>query len=276
MVGQGDAILIQSPSGQNVVYDGGPGRTRMVEHLEALEVTRVDLIVSSHNHADHIGGLAEVLRRYRPRLYLDNGVPATTLTYRRVLEAAGAAGSELLEPMARRISLGDVVLHVVPPPGIPGWDQNNNSVGLIVEYGSFRLSLEVMPNRVNGRGGPTSIPTHSSRSMCTRRVITDPVMVTARPGWPGSHPTSSSSVLDRITAMVTRRLRRLSCMPASGAERPQLHDPPRPDRSDMDDLLKVCEAGSIEVDAGGLGRSAAGDGGGRRGGGGLEPSPRST
>lgn len=140
-VGQGDAILVQSPSGQNVVYDGGRGRTTMVEHLETVEVTSVALVVASHNHADHIGGLAEVFRRYRPRFYLENGIPATTLTYRGVLDAVAAAGSQLLEPTARRISLGDVALHVVPPPGIPGWDQNNNSVGLIVEYGDFRLSL---------------------------------------------------------------------------------------------------------------------------------------
>ena len=140
-VGQGDAILIQSPSGQNVVYDAGPGRSKMVEYLEAVGVTGVELVVASHNHADHIGGLAEVFRRYRPRFYLENGVPATTLTYRRVLEAAAAVGSELLEPTARRISLGDVELQVIPPPGIPGWDQNNNSVGLMVEYGNFRLSL---------------------------------------------------------------------------------------------------------------------------------------
>ena len=140
-VGQGDAVLIQSPSGQNVVYDAGPSRTRMVEHLESVGVTRVDLVIASHNHADHIGGLAEVLRTYRPRFYLENGVPATTLTYRRVLEAAAAVGSELLEPTARRLSLGEVVLHVIPPPRIPGWDQNDNSVGLIVEYGDFHLSL---------------------------------------------------------------------------------------------------------------------------------------
>ena len=82
-----------------------------------------------------------MLRRYRPRFYLDNGVPATTQTYRRVLEAVDAAGSQLLEPTSRRISLGEVVLHVLPPPGQPGWDQNDNSVGLLVEYGTFRLLL---------------------------------------------------------------------------------------------------------------------------------------
>lgn len=140
-VGQGDAVLIQSPSGQNVVYDGGEAVDRMVAYLQAAGVSRVDLVVASHNHADHIGGLAEVVRRYRPRFYLDNGIPATTLTYRRLLTSVEQAGSQLLEPTARRVSLGDATLQVVSPPGIAAWDQNSNSVGIVVEYGTFRLSL---------------------------------------------------------------------------------------------------------------------------------------
>jgi hypothetical protein len=72
---------------------------------------------------------------------MDSGVPASTLVYAGVLEAAAAAGSALLEPVSRRIALGDVSLVVVPPPGIAAWDQYDNSIGLIVEFGAFRLSL---------------------------------------------------------------------------------------------------------------------------------------
>src|SRR6185503_13694583 len=134
-------VLIQTPSGQNVVYDAGEDPTRMREYLAGLGVTQVGLAIASHNHADHIGGLAEVLRRYRPQLYMDNGVPATTQTYRRLLEAVAVVGSQLVEPTERRILLGDVTLAVVPPPGIQDWEHNDNSIGLILEYGQFRLSL---------------------------------------------------------------------------------------------------------------------------------------
>ena len=110
------------------------------QYLEALGVRQVGLVVASHNHADHIGGLSEVVRLLRPQFYMDSGVPATTQTYARVLEAV-AAGGQLLEPTARRIALGEATLVVVPPPGIAAWDQNDNSIGLVVEYGAFRLSL---------------------------------------------------------------------------------------------------------------------------------------
>lgn len=140
-VGQGDGVLIQSPSGQNVVYDGGDSPTEMRQHLQALGVAQVSLVIASHNHADHIGGLAKVVEAYRPLYYMDNGLPATTQTYLGLLASVRASGSQLLEPTSRRITLGDASLVVVPPPRIAEWDQNDNSVGIILEYGTFRLSL---------------------------------------------------------------------------------------------------------------------------------------
>ena len=103
--------------------------------------TQLSLVIASHNHADHIGGIAELVRLAPPLYYMDNGVAAATRVQAQVLEAVAAAGSTLLEPIARRITMGDVTLTVVPPPGIPAWDQNDNSIGLVVEYGAFRLSL---------------------------------------------------------------------------------------------------------------------------------------
>lgn len=140
-VGQGDGVVIQSPLGPSVVFDGGESPSRMRDYLSSIGVTQVGLVIASHNHADHIGGLTEIVRHYRPQFYMDNGVPATTQAYARLLEAVAGAGSQLLEPTNRRISLADGVLQVIPPPGIADWDQNDNSIGLVVEYGSFRLSL---------------------------------------------------------------------------------------------------------------------------------------
>jgi beta-lactamase superfamily II metal-dependent hydrolase len=140
-VGQGDGVLIQSPSGQTVVYDAGEDPARMRQYLESVGVADVRLAIASHNHADHIGGLGEVVRRFRPAFFMDNGVVSTTRTYARLLAATAAAGSQLIEPTERRIALGDASLVVIPPPGIEDWDQNDNSIGVIVEYGEFRLSL---------------------------------------------------------------------------------------------------------------------------------------
>lgn len=140
-VGQADAVLIRSPSGQVVLYDAGEREANVLGLLQALGVDRLDLVIASHAHSDHIGGMADVIRHYRPRFYMDNGLPHPTFTYERTLEAALEVGAQLLEPTARRITLGEVALRIVPPPGIEAWGQNDNSVGILIEYGDFRSFL---------------------------------------------------------------------------------------------------------------------------------------
>jgi competence protein ComEC len=67
-VGEGDAILIQTPSHQNILIDGGPSPQALGlalgKKLPFWDRT-IDLVVSTHPHADHVGGLVEVLQRYK-------------------------------------------------------------------------------------------------------------------------------------------------------------------------------------------------------------------
>ena len=75
-VGQGDAILIKSPFGQNILIDGGPDSTilkRLGENLPWWERT-IDLMVLTHPHDDHIAGLNEVIRRYDVQRIVYTGV----------------------------------------------------------------------------------------------------------------------------------------------------------------------------------------------------------
>ena len=140
-VGQGDGVLIRLPDGRAVVYDAGPSRGGMLDYLRRVGVEQVVLVVASHAHADHIGGLPAVIDAYAPGFVLDNGVTHTTATFERYLDAVERSGALLLEPIRRTITLGDVQLHVLPSPVQPTWGHNDNSVGLIVEYGDFRASL---------------------------------------------------------------------------------------------------------------------------------------
>ncbi len=140
-VGQGDAVLIRSPSGQNVLYDGGRPAEEVLAYLQSVGVTNLELVIASHADADHIGGLEAVVRFYKPRLFMGNGLPHDTQTYQGLLRSVQDAGSQLVPPTARRIGLGDASLQVVPPPDDPGLDSNNHSVGIIVTYGKFQAAL---------------------------------------------------------------------------------------------------------------------------------------
>ncbi len=65
-VGQGDAVLLRTPEGQNVLVDGGPGTAVLEELGEVLSPLdrRIDLVILTHPHEDHVAGLVPVLQRF--------------------------------------------------------------------------------------------------------------------------------------------------------------------------------------------------------------------
>jgi competence protein ComEC len=72
-VGQGDAALLTTPEGGTVLVDGGPERDQVATELSALGIKRLDIVVASHPHADHIVGLPSVLARLPVGLLLQPG-----------------------------------------------------------------------------------------------------------------------------------------------------------------------------------------------------------
>lgn len=139
-VGQGDAVLLRS-SGRTVLVDAGPA-DRIVARLRELDVDSIDLLVASHNHSDHIGGMDAVLDSFPVRTYLDNGHPASTRIQERILKRVEDKGVTYLQASPRTISLGDTRLRVTPAPAdVEGDEQNNRSVSLLVEHGEFQALL---------------------------------------------------------------------------------------------------------------------------------------
>jgi len=75
-VGQGDSILIKTDAGQNILLDGGPDSRvmkRLGENLPWWDRT-IDLMILTHPHSDHVGGLIHVLDRYAVKRILYTGV----------------------------------------------------------------------------------------------------------------------------------------------------------------------------------------------------------
>ena len=155
-VGQGDAILIVVGEGAGrkvVLIDGGPpaGASALMAALRRAGVAAIDLLVITHAHLDHIGGLRRVLGELPVRAVLDSGVPHPTTTYQKLLSriiALKEAG-KLTYRVARRgqtVDLGPRTrLHVLAPsePLVSGSrsDVNANSVVLRLDHGAVRLLL---------------------------------------------------------------------------------------------------------------------------------------
>ncbi|MCT6924677.1 MBL fold metallo-hydrolase [Metasolibacillus sp.] len=86
-VGQGDSILIQSPSGKTMLIDGGvKGAGKMVvDYLREQGVNKLDYVVATHPDADHIGGLIAVLNSISIKHFIDSGKVHTSQTFEEML-----------------------------------------------------------------------------------------------------------------------------------------------------------------------------------------------
>ena len=88
-VGQGDAILIQLPTQETMLIDAGPNDSGLTvtKYLRNLEIEKIDYLLGTHPHADHIGGLDYIINNFKiDKIYMPN-VSHTTNTFRDVLLA---------------------------------------------------------------------------------------------------------------------------------------------------------------------------------------------
>jgi competence protein ComEC len=151
-VGQGDSILIRSPAGRNVLIDAGGelgaersgwdvGRMRVVPALRRAGVRRLDVVILSHPHEDHVGGLPAVTENIPVGLVLDPGVPHPSPSYARFLKAVEARRIPYrLARAGLRVDLGGGVLLTIlyPPEPAPAIDGDPVHAGMAVarlDYG---------------------------------------------------------------------------------------------------------------------------------------------
>ncbi|MFA6919122.1 MAG: MBL fold metallo-hydrolase [Patescibacteria group bacterium] len=87
-VGQGDASLIITPGGEKILTDGGPDNAvvrKLGEYLPFYD-KKIDYIILTHPHADHVAGLVEVLRRYQVGKIFTTGVAHSASDYLEFLD----------------------------------------------------------------------------------------------------------------------------------------------------------------------------------------------
>ncbi len=99
-VGQGDAIFIESPSGMQVLVDGGRGDGAVLRELPRVMGffdRSIDMVVATHPDADHIGGLIDVFKRYRVDAVLMTDNVNDTPTYDSFMRAVRHEGAHIYE-----------------------------------------------------------------------------------------------------------------------------------------------------------------------------------
>jgi len=222
-VGQGDAILIQTPNGQNILIDGGPDPQKI-----NLELSRklpfwdrtIDLVVCTQPQADHITGLVEVLQRYKVKRVLEPGVSYNSsisqewcnlVEEKQIKRDTAQVGQE--------IDLGNAIkLEVLNPPASL-WegtsdDVDNNGVVLGLSWGkvSFlftadireEVEFELIGQRANLKSTVLKVAHHGSRTSTTSQFLAavDPEVAVISVGEdnPFGHPSPevSERLIDRL------------------------------------------------------------------------------
>ncbi|HVZ87461.1 MAG TPA: ComEC/Rec2 family competence protein [Polyangia bacterium] len=142
-VGQGDAALITSPAGKTVLIDGGPHESEadLVAFLHRRHTGPIDLVLLTHRHADHLGGLAAVVRSIGARMFMDATFPHPSPAYAELLETLQAAHVSVHNAeRGRTVDLGGGAILTLlgpPEPAITGSrsDVNANSVVARLDFG---------------------------------------------------------------------------------------------------------------------------------------------
>lgn len=148
-VGQGDALFIHLPTGQDILVDGGPDQSvlRCLGSVMPFFDRSIDLVILTHPHDDHLVGLLSVVERYTVGEIITSGVQTTENP---VISQWQALIAERAIPV-RAVAIGDswqfapdLTLDVLWPPPlgsqtIPADELNNTSVVTLLTYANTRL-----------------------------------------------------------------------------------------------------------------------------------------
>lgn len=140
-VGQGDSVFITA-GGVNMLIDSGESgeAKNVINYLDSCGVKKLDYVVATHPHSDHMGGMSTIINTYQigqvimPHLD-DRDIP-TTRYFEKFLDACDAKGLGITEAMlGSRISIGDAEAEIIAPSSQSYSGANNYSIGIILTHG---------------------------------------------------------------------------------------------------------------------------------------------
>ncbi|WP_041737173.1 MBL fold metallo-hydrolase [Caldicellulosiruptor acetigenus] len=145
-VGQGDSIIVQTPQGKNILIDSGPNtaESTVLSYLKSKGITKLDMVVVSHPHEDHIGNMDVIIQNFAVgKVYAPN-VTTNTKAFESFLLAVKGKGLKFSIPeVGQDISPDSKVKMIVLSPSKKDKyeDLNDYSIVLKVEYGKTSFLL---------------------------------------------------------------------------------------------------------------------------------------
>ena len=149
-VGQGDAIYIQSPSGHNVMFDGGPdnGVLRRLGEVMPFYQRTIDTLVVTNPDKDHMAGFIDILKTYKVGRVIEPGTHSPSATYaeleRSIVESEKKNGTKKIigrAGMVLDLGSGAEVVFLFPDQDVSDWATNDGSIVARLVYASTSVML---------------------------------------------------------------------------------------------------------------------------------------
>lgn len=152
-VDQGDAIFIEAPSGNQVLIDGGPSKAVLRELSKVMPFydRSIDVVLATHADQDHVGGLPDVLNKYKVNIFIESGVPGESSSYKELetlvdpafAKATAGKPKKILVRRGMEVDLGDgAILQILFPDRDPsGMETNVSSIVARLIYGENEFLL---------------------------------------------------------------------------------------------------------------------------------------
>lgn len=145
-VGQGDAIFIETPNGRQMLIDGGSNASVLRELGKVMPFydRSIDVLVATHADQDHIGGLVEVLRRFKVDLFIQTNTTSTSAFYlelENIIKNKNIKEEIIISPEIISLGGGAEFDIIFPDKNTAGWKTNDASIVGKLTYGSNSFLL---------------------------------------------------------------------------------------------------------------------------------------
>lgn len=216
-VGQGDAILIETPGRHQILIDGGPNSTileKLGKEMPFWDRT-IDLIILTHPEYDHLSGLNEVLRRYEVENVLWTGIQRETAEYNEWLDLINKEKANIILAKAgQQIKAENVIFYIIYPfeslEDKIFKDSNNTSIITRLLFGKItflfagdnyeKTETEVLEKLINIDSDVFKVSHHGSKTSNSEEFISkiSPEIAVISVGKDNSYGHPHQEVLDTL------------------------------------------------------------------------------
>ena len=135
-VGQGDSELIQI-DGKNILIDAGTSDKKALEYLKSAGITKLDYVIATHPHKDHIGSMDNVIDNFYIGTFYAPDISTTANAYENMINSLNKKSLKATVPkVGDQITIGNAAITFLAPNSNTYEDLNNYSIVVKLKYGN--------------------------------------------------------------------------------------------------------------------------------------------